>query len=281
MLQWDDQLIQLERLGQNGDIERTRRTFAALDGKVDALGFGGSELYIRLDERVYPLHATLKLIRDVHQTPVVDGAGLKHTLERRVFELAAQQLGQVPHFRRAFIPLAIDRLGLAQAVSEVTDEVTMGDLMVALSIPVPVRGLATFRALARLLLPLVCHLPLSALFYGSGGHEPRPRYQRQWKQADLIAGDFLYIRQYMPDDLSGKTIVTNTTTEANMSLLRARGVRTVITTTPRYRGRSFGTNALEAALTAFAGKGRALSDPELNALIDRLELHPSVRHLNP
>ncbi len=87
------------------------------------------------------------------------------------------------------------------------------------------------------------------------------------------------MRKYMPEDLRGKTIITNTTTEDNIDLLRQRGVRLVITTTPRYEGRSFGTNMLEAALTAFAGKRRNLTDAELNALIDELELRPSVLRL--
>ena len=34
----------------------------------------------------------------------------------------------------------------------------------------------------------------------------------------------------------------------------------------------------EAALTAYAGKGRRLSDEELNQLIDTLELKPAVIH---
>lgn len=33
-----------------------------LDGKVDAFGVGGVDLYLRLDEREYPLHAALKLV---------------------------------------------------------------------------------------------------------------------------------------------------------------------------------------------------------------------------
>ena len=65
-----------------------------------------------------------------------------------------------------------------------------------------------------------------------------------------------------------------------MALLRGRGIDTVITTTPRYENRSFGTNAMEAALTAYAGKGRPLTDAELNALIDGLDLRPSVLTLN-
>jgi GNAT superfamily N-acetyltransferase len=118
------------------------------------------------------------------------------------------------------------------------------------------------------------------LFYGSGGAESEPKYQRYWEESDLLAGDFLFMRKYLPDDLSGKTVITNTTTPENVEFLRARGVGTAITTTPRFEGRSFGTNMMEAALTAYAGKGRILSDAELNDLIDELDLRPSVQRLN-
>jgi len=272
--------ILVERIGTDGDEQEARRLFAELDGVVDALGVGGVDLYLRLGEREYPLHAALKLVQDVHQTPVVDGRGLKHTLERRVFELALPALGGRPHFRRAFVPVAVDRLGLAEAVAEVADEVVIGDLMVALDIPIALHGIASFRRLARVLLPIVSHFPMSMLFYGSSGEEYQPKYQRYFMEADLLAGDFLFMRKHIPDDLTGKTVVTNTTTEQDIELLRARGVRKVITTTPRYEGRSFGTNMMEAALTAYAGKGRPLSDAELDALIDELDLRPSVQWLN-
>jgi GNAT superfamily N-acetyltransferase len=272
--------IRVERIGTDGDVSEAQRLFAELDGVVAALGVGGVDLYLRLGDREYPLHAALKLVQDVHQTPVVDGRGLKHTLERRVFELAAPALGSRPHFRRAFVPVAVDRLGLAEAAADVSDEVVIGDLMVALGIPIPVPGIDAYRKLARLLFPIVSYFPMSMLFYGSGGAEAEPKYQRYWQEADLIAGDFLFMRKYLPDDLSGKTVVTNTTTDENIELLRARGVRQVITTTPRYEGRSFGTNLMEAALTAYAGQGRPLSDAELNALIDELDLRPSVQQLN-
>jgi hypothetical protein len=272
--------IRVERIGTDGDVPKAQRLFAELDGVVDALGVGGVDLYLRLGEREYPLHAALKLVQDVHRTPVVDGRGLKHTLERRVFELAAPALGGRPHFRRAFVPVAVDRLGLAEAAADVSDEVVIGDLMVALGIPIPVRGIDAYRKLARLLFPIVSYFPMSMLFYGSGGAEAEPKYQRYWQEADLIAGDFLFMRKYLPADLMGKTVITNTTTAENIELLRARGVRTVITTTPRYEGRSFGTNLMEAALTAYAGQGRPLSDAELNALIDELDLRPSVQRLN-
>jgi GNAT superfamily N-acetyltransferase len=276
----NNEQVRVERIGTDGDVEKSRRLFAELDGVVDALGVGGVDLYLRLKGREYPLRAALKLVQDVHQTPVVDGRGLKHTLERRVFELAAPQLGDLPRFRKAFVPVAADRLGLAEAMADVADEVIIGDLMVALEIPIPIRGIPSYHRLARVLFPVVSHFPMSLLFYGSGGDEHEPKYQRYWEEADLIAGDFLFMRKHVPDDLSGKTVVTNTTTAENREFLRERGVGLVITTTPRYEGRSFGTNMMEAALTAYAGKGRPLTDAELNALIDELDLRPSVERLN-
>jgi hypothetical protein len=272
--------VSVERIGTDGDVEAAKRLFTELDGRVDALGVGGTDLYLRLGQREYPLRAALKLVDGVSQTPIVDGRGLKHTLERRVFELVEAKLGGRPSYRSAFIPMAIDRLGLAQAVAEVADEVVFGDLMVGLGVPLPVRGIDSYRRLARMLLPIVSYFPMSMIFYGSGGAEQEPKYSRWFEEADLLAGDFLFMRKYMPPDLSGKTVITNTTTEENMELLRSRGVAKVITTTPRYEGRSFGTNALEAALTAYAGRGRRLDDKELDGLVDELALRPTLQVLN-
>jgi len=267
--------IQVERVGTDGDAGKARQMYLDLDGKVDAFGVGGVDLYLRLDEREYPLHAALKLVEGVTKTPLCDGRGLKHTLERRVFELARNELGEV-HFKQAFVPVAVDRPGLAQAVAEVSDKTIFGDLMVALGVPLPIYGIPAFKRVARIMLPLVSHFPLSMIFYGSDGAEKEPKYVKYFEGSDLIAGDFLFMRKYMPTRLDGKTVVTNTTTEENIDLLKSRGVKTIITTTPRYEGRSFGTNMLEAALTAYVGKGRRLTDAELNVLIDDIGIKPSV-----
>lgn len=269
------QEILVERIGTDGDIEKARRMYLDLDGKVDAFGVGGVDLYLRLDDREYPLHTALKLVSGVKQTPLCDGRGLKHTLERRVFQLIKSQLGDV-RFKQAFVPVAADRAGLAEAVAEVAERTVFGDLMVALGVPIPIYGIPAFKRVARVMLPIVSHFPMSMIFYGSDGAEHEPKYTKYFAESDLIAGDFLFMRKYMPTDLSGKTIVTNTTTEDNIALLKERGVKRIITTTPRFDGRSFGTNMNEAMLTAYAGRRRRLSDDELNGLIDELGIRPTL-----
>jgi hypothetical protein len=273
-----DQEILVERIGTDGDIAKARQMYLDLDGKVDAFGVGGVDLYLRLDQREYPLRAALKLVEGVTKTPLCDGRGLKHTLERRVFELAKPQLGEV-RFRQGFVPVAVDRQGLAEAVAEVSNKIVLGDLMVALGVPIPIYGIPAFKRVARVMLPIVSYFPMSMIFYGSSGAEQKPKYVKYFEGSDLVAGDFLFMRKYMPERMDGVTVVTNTTTEENIELLKARGVKTVITTTPRYEGRSFGTNMMEAALTAYAEKGRRLSDEELNGLIDELGVRPTIANL--
>lgn len=79
-----------------------------------------------------------------------------------------------------------------------------------------------------------------------------------------------------PDDLTGKTILTNTTTSTNVEWLAASGATMLITTTPRFDGRSFGTNLTEAIITAAVGSDRSLTIDEMNAAIDDLGIRPDV-----
>ena len=60
-----DKEILVERVGTDGDVANARQMYLDLDGKVDAFGVGGVDLYLRLNEREYPLRAALKLVQGV------------------------------------------------------------------------------------------------------------------------------------------------------------------------------------------------------------------------
>lgn len=274
------QSVIMERRGTNGDAARAATLFTALDGRVDALGVGGIDLWVELAGKRYPLHAAQKLVRGVSQTPVVDGTGLKNTLERHVVQNLSAQLGESYARGRVLLTAAVDRYGMTLSFFEAGYDVVCADLMFSLGIPVAIHSLETLKRVGRLALPLIGRFPISFI-YPTGERQEQivPRYEKWYAWADVIAGDCHYIKRHMPDDLQDKVIVTNTTTESDMEAFRARGVKYVMTTTPRIEGRSFGTNMLEAALTAIAGKQRPLEREELASLLKKLAFEPTVRTL--
>jgi len=276
-----DQTILVERIGCDGDEKKARALYAELDGQVDAFGVGGVELYVRVVDKRYGLRSGLGLIKDVKQTPCADGGGIKMVMERTVFQVAESQFDHPITPRKAMMPLAVDRYGMAESLHRAGFDLVFCDLMFALGIPIPIRGLKQLRTAASIIAPVVRFAPISMLYpTGQSQEENVPKYDKWFNFGPVIAGDFLYIRRHMPTDLSGKVIITNTTTESDVELLQSRGVEYLVTSTPRVDGRSFGTNVLEAALIAYAGQGRTLTDAELATLVETLGLKPSVQKLN-
>ena len=275
-----DKEIHLERHGTDGDETRAKAMFEELDGKVDSLGVGGVELYVSLPWKDYALGSGVKLVTGVCKTPFTDGRHLKKVLESRVMPFVEKRLaGKIPN-KKAFLVEAITRWGMTQSFLAAGYECVFGDLMFALGIPLALRTIGGLERAARLLLPVVSHMPISML-YSTGDDQKvnTPKYEKYYKDASIIAGDWLYIRKHMPDDMQGKIIVTNTTTEDDVAFMKERGISYLVTTTPVFDGRSFGTNAFEAALIAASGKGRVLENAELASLIDEMGIEPTIREL--
>jgi hypothetical protein len=273
--------ITLERIGTDGDKKKAIQLYNELDGKVDAFGVGGINLGLHVAERYYPLYDALQLVAGVRHTPVVDGGGLKATLERGVAQFIEREIGSEVQPKRVLITAGVDRYGTALSFDEAGYEMIFGDFGFALGLPIPVRSLRGLRILARILLPIVGRLPLEFLYpTGEKQEETVPKFGKWYTWATVLSGDCLYIKHHMPERLDGKVVVTNTTTPADVEAFRQHGVRYLVTSTPRLEGRSFGTNVMEAALVAIAGKGRPLTTAELQEMIERLDLKPTLQRLN-
>jgi len=270
----------ISRIGTDGDMDKMIQFIRENDGKVDAFGLGGMDLYIQAVDRRYSLRDAEKVAAAAKITPIVDGSGLKNTLERRVVEYLLQETDILAEKKKALIVSAMDRCGLAQSLEEAGCEMVFGDVAFILNIPVRIKSLKTLAFLARLLVPIIRLLPFSMIYpTGKKQEKSKPRFPRFFQEADLIAGDFHYIRRYMPSELPGKIIITNTVTNEDLSLLREKGVKTVITTTPEIEGRSFGTNVMEALLVAYTGSKKELKDDEYLLLLKELDFKPRIVQL--
>ena len=84
----------------------------------------------------------------------------------------------------------------------------------------------------------------------------------------------------MPQRMDGKVVITTTTTAEDVALLRERGVSILVTTTPEFEGRSFGTNVMEAALIALAGRRpEEVAPDDFLEMLRQLEWRPRIARL--
>ena len=275
--------ISIERIGTDGDMEAAAHKFKELDGKVDAFGVGGADLGALIDGKWYPLYSVSPMVRFVEKTPVVDGGGLKNTLENKAVGFLEKH---IPDYinqqgRKVLVTLGADRWGLSKSFSEAGYEIVFGDLMFGLDIPIAIHKLSTLKSVAGLLMPIAGRLPFEWIYPTGEKQEKRtPKWGKYYAWATVVAGDCHYIKRYMPDDMNGKVVVTNTTTPEDVQLFKDLGVKYLVTTTPVLDGRSFGTNMMEAALVAISGKNRPLSWDEYSELLDKLNFEPQLQELN-
>jgi hypothetical protein len=282
-VQWLGETFDISRVGFDGSIDHAIAKLHELDGKVDAIGLGGIDVYLYAGTKRYALRDGLRMLEAVKMTPVVDGSGLKNTLERETVK-HLQEHGIVDFRGQPVLMVsALDRFGMAQALVAAGADVTFGDFIFALGLDKPVTSLQEFEALAERYLPDACKLPFQ-FFYPTGKKQeraPEPKFPEYYERAKIIAGDFHFIRQHMPGSLAGKIVITNTVTEKNVEELRARGVALLVTSTPNLGGRSFGTNVMEAALLAKLGKHWAdVTEADYLDLLKRLEFKPRIEQLS-
>ncbi|EMT38967.1 hypothetical protein TthWC1_1497 [Thermoanaerobacter thermohydrosulfuricus WC1] len=272
----------IERIGTDGDLKKAIELIKELDGKVDAFGMGGIDLYLSAGNKRYIIKDALPLKNAAKITPIVDGSGLKNTLERKVIKYI-QKKGIVDlKGKKVLMTSVMDRFGMAQAFYEEGARLIIGDLMFALNIPIPLHSLKVVYFLSFIIVPIVVRLPFE-MIYPTGDKQLKidsKKYERFYKEADIIAGDFLFIKKYMPERLDGKIIVTNTVTQEDVEMIKERGVKILITTTPNINGRSFGTNVMEGVLVAIAGKKQEeMTSQDYDELLDKIGFEPRIEYL--
>ncbi len=245
----------LERIGTDGDLDAFANKLQELDGKVDALGVGGADIYVVVESKRYAFRQIQKLIAGVKQTPIVDGGGLKHTLERET--IRSLQRDGVVDFTKEHVLLvsAVDRFGMAQALVEAGAHIVFGDLLFGIGVPVSLTKYSQVKAIGSVVLPVITKLPFK-WFYPTGEKQEQrtPKYPKVFAWSTLVCGDWHYIRRYMPNDMAGKTIITQTLRKADLELLEKSGAARAITTTPVIGGETFATNVMEGVIIALLGK---------------------------
>ncbi len=278
--------FQIERRGTDGDLQKACEVIAELDksGEVAAIGLGGIDLYLIAGPKKYVIKDALKMKNAAKNTPVVDGSGLKNTLERLVVRHLFRDHPDFKPGVKVLLVSAVDRFGMAEALVHEKADVIFGDLIFALGVQRPIRTLSGVSRLAGMLLPVLTRLPFEVLYPTGEKQEKAPtggaKFARWYRWADVIAGDYHLVRKHLPPRIDGKIILTNTTTEEDVAELAERGAKSLITTTPVLGGRSFGTNVMEGMFVVLSGKRpEDMTSADFEGLLDKLKFEPNVRDL--
>lgn len=280
------QEFEISRIGTNGDMRRFAELVRELDGNVDAIGLGGIDLYLYAGKRRYTIRDAYRLAQNAKKTPVVDGSGIKNTLERETIEWLQRESVIDFSQKNVLVVAAVDRFGMGEVISRLAKKVVFGDLMFAVGVPIPMRSWSTVRAIGFMFLPLVARLPFKWLYpTGTKQDEITPKYEKYFAWANVIAGDYKLIGRYLPtaesEVLKAKTVITNTLTPGDIENLNERGVETVVTSTKEFDGRTFATNVVEGILITLAGKRPEDMAPEdYLDILRKLDWKPTIRKMS-
>ena len=277
--------FEISRMGTDGNFNRALDLLKELDGKVDAIGLGGIDVYLFVKKKRYAIKDGLKLMGAVKTTPVVDGSGLKNTLEREVVRMLATETDLLEKGKKVLMVSSVDRFGMAEALSEVGCQVIFGDMIFGLGIPHAIKTVEELEKLAKRLLPGITKMPFRMIYPIGKKQESQDegkvkKFAHYYYDAEVIAGDFHFIRRFIPAGMNGQTILTNTITPDDIEFLREKGVGTLVTTTPEYQGRSFGANVMEAVLAAILGKPwDEITPDDYLKLLHSLDFRPRILDL--
>jgi len=158
--------VSIERIGTDGDMEAAAMKYKELDGKVDAFGVGGADLGALVDGKWYPFYSVKPMVRFVEKTALVDGGGLKNTLENKAPAFLDKMIGDYINARgrKVLVTVGVDRWGLSKSFAEAGYEIVFGDLMFGLDVPIAIHKLSSLKTLAALLMPVAGRLPFEWIY---------------------------------------------------------------------------------------------------------------------
>lgn len=277
--------LTIEHRGCGADLDMMAEEIGALDSRVDAIALEGVAGRLKLGTEAIIHEEAGQLFEIASSTPVVDGSGIRAAMERWAVRLADEAEPGLWSRKRVLMVPGLNHNGLAQALSQYTEELRYADPLVYFALPAAatIVGSEALRTTAGLTLAQLHNVSFRRIF-PTAGKPGQPRHQGPFRWADILAGDIGAIRRYAPERLKGKIIVGECAGPEDVADLTERGAYMLVTTIPptgeglaRLDAATF-----EACLAALREEPDAplTENTYLNLMAD-LEWEPGIRYLQP
>ncbi|XSG74765.1 serine carboxypeptidase [Herpetosiphon llansteffanensis] len=272
--------IRVRRIGADGDVERVKQLIREHDGKVDAIALGGVIANFRVGKASYQHNQAYTIVNQARVTPTADGVLLKSTLERwTVAQAVSREPGRF-NYRRVLVFSGIERYSLAESLSNHNVDLRFADPKVHYGLPFTLSSLSQLERYAKFAMPDLAKKPYRRIHPIGKGATHDSRLEKDCAWADVLAGDFAFIRRYAPQDLRGRTILTDDPSPAEIEDLRQRGAHTLITLTPKISEEHpfVSADVLEAMILAVTGK-RELDEATVLQITADANWEPHIQRL--
>lgn len=278
-----DQEIRVIRHGVNGDKNKAYNLLKEYDGQVPVIGLGGVNLAYEVGNYKFKCTDGYKLQRAASISKVVDGSRIKSLLDKKAVELLVK-IEDIQD-KKIIIVSALDRPHLIDLLEKHSKNIIIGDAIFALKIPIPFYFIQIFKLAAFFTLPFFRHLPIE-LLYPTGKNQDKHFQQLSNKgtariinECHIICGDFHLFKRSMPNSLENKIIITSTLTKKDVTTLKQKGVKTLITSSPYINDRSLGANIWEAIVCSIILNSKKcnyeqITDKQIENIMTSHEIKP-------
>ncbi|MEW5820958.1 MAG: quinate 5-dehydrogenase, partial [Cyanobacteriota bacterium] len=127
--------IIVERIGVDANLKKAIELIKELDGKVDAFGLGGINLFLSFYGKKYKIRDANLIAKAAKKTPIVDGYGLKKYIEPKIIkELHETRIVDFAH-KNILMVSALDREATAEVIYNMETNDLYGDLVFSVGFP--------------------------------------------------------------------------------------------------------------------------------------------------
>lgn len=271
--------FQIKRIGCDGNIDLVKKRVKEYDGQVDVIGLGGISAYFKIGSTTHIHQEALSVIKQARKTPVADGRGLKSILQGWTIRSINQRLKDLFNYENVLFLSGVAQYEMAQVIQEYTNNFSFCDPLIHFNTPYVLDSLSALDYYATASMPVLTRMPYS-WFYPKGwdGDQWKPLLlSKPFEKAEIIIGDYTYIRHYTPSMLPNKIVVTDSVDQAGVALLKKRGVRTIITTVPDLFKQRTDINVMHAVIAAYLDKKpQEISENDYLEIFDKANIEPRV-----
>lgn len=279
-----DEEVSIKRFGTDGDLDRASELITQFDGQADVIALGKMNIFFKVGHRIYIHQKIQKLANLAKNTPVVDGIHIKNTLWRWLISQVAEQHPEFFRQKKFFIISGIEHYEIAQVLNNYSSQILFGDPIFHFNFAFPLRSVNQLERYAKVVMPLLCRTSYERLLpinYKQVQYSPRG--VRYFNQADVIVGESSCIRQFAPNNMKRKVVISNTISADDLEDLRKRGVELVITINSPWGNNNFSldNDVIEAIFTTLIDRHfDEITDNDYLDIISRSKLELRIITLN-